>query len=138
MAKPLGWLPAAAAVFGLVALVACVGAQTPGLPEEYLGRWYYLGSSGGISGDGAGDAGVGYLVIQADNTMDHHEEDGTLVASTEFTVARGPTIFSTSDQWILNSESVVPEVITVSADGRTMTLSENVYDGFSRAYARAR
>jgi hypothetical protein len=127
-----------AAIFGFFALVSCGGVQTSELPEAYLGRWYYLGSSGGISGDGGGDPGVGYLVIQSDNTMDHHEEDGALVATTQFSVARGQTIFSTEDQWILNPESVVPEVITVSADGRTMALSENVYDGFSRTYARSR
>lgn len=138
MTKPFGGLATAAAIFGLVALAGCADAQTSGLPEEYLGRWYYLGSSGGITGDGAGDPGVGYLVIQADNTMDQHDDDGTLVATMQFSVARGQTIFSTEDQWILNSESVVPEVITVSADGRTMALSENVYDGFSRAYARSR
>jgi hypothetical protein len=135
VAKPLGRLAAAATIFGLV---ACVAAPTSGLPEEYLGRWYYLGSSGGITGGGSGDAGTGYLVIQSDNTMNHYQDDGTLVATTQFTVARGPTIFSTEDQWILKPESVVPEVIAVSADGRTMTLSENVYDGFSRGYARSR
>jgi hypothetical protein len=132
------WLRSAAGGLALASLTACVDARTSGLPDEYLGRWYYMGSSGGIAGDGMGDEVNGYIVIQSDNTIDHHEEDGTPVATTEFTVGRGPTIFSTEDQWVLNPESMVPEVIMVSEDGRTMSLSENVYDGFGRAYARSR
>jgi hypothetical protein len=119
--------------------VACatVPASTS-LPKEYLGRWYYLGSSGGISGRGMGDTGTGYVVIQSDNTMDHHEDDGALIRTTSFTVSRGRTIFSTDDQWILNVDGIPPQVIRLGDDGRTMTLSQNVYDGFTREYGRSR
>mgnify|MGYP001334061953 CR=1 FL=1 len=108
------------------------------LPEEYLGRWYYMGSSGGITGAGMGDEGTGYIVIHSGNVIDHHQEDGTLVSTATFAVSRGPTIFSSEDQWILDSDSAAPDVITVSDDGQTMSLSENVYDGFGRMYARSR
>jgi hypothetical protein len=107
------------------------------LPDEYLGRWYYMGSSGGITGAGMGDEATGDIVIHSDNTMDHHREDGALVGTTSFAADRGPTIFSIEDQWVLDRESATPEVITVSEDGQTMFLSENVYDGFARAYARS-
>lgn len=128
-----------AGLLAVVGISACAAAQSPvSLPDNYLGRWYYVGSSGGITGRGMGDKGTGYIVIQADNTIDHHEEDGTLVATTRFTAGRGPTIFSTGDQWILNLGSAPSEVITVSEDGRTMTLAENAYDGFGRTYARSR
>lgn len=122
----------------LAPLSACATAQPTSLPDEYLGRWYYMGSSGGITGTGMADEAKGYIVIHSDNTIDHHEEDGSLVRTTEFTLDRGPTILSTEDQFVLGRESATPEVIVVSEGGQTMTLSENVYDGFQRAYARSR
>ncbi len=125
----------------LVAFSACSASETASLPEEYLGQWYYVGSSGGIAGSGMGDE-PGYIVIHPDNTIDHHEEDGTRVSTTEFTPLRGPTIFSSEDQWLLGrageSPEVVSEVITVSEDGQTMSISDNVYDGFGRSYTRSR
>ncbi len=120
---------AAAAGIGLMVLSGCAIKLPPSLPGEYLGRWYYLGSSGGISGVVTADEGTGYVVIHSDNTIDDHEEDGTLIRTTTFTVDHGPTIFAAEDQWILNLDSGPPEVMMVAADGRTMTLSENVYDG---------
>jgi hypothetical protein len=108
------------------------------LPKEYLGRWYFVGSSGGIAGAGTGEKATGYIVIHSSNTIDHHAEDGTLVRSAAFTVSRGPTIFSSEDQWIVNLDGTTPEVVRLAENGQMMSLSENVYDGFSRAYARSR
>jgi hypothetical protein len=108
------------------------------LPEECLGQWFAVGSSGGISGEGTGDAPSGSIVIHANGTMDHHDESGVLLSTTAFTVSRGPTIFSTRDAWILTFDNASPQVIMVSADGRTLSLAENVYDGVAMEYARAR
>jgi hypothetical protein len=135
---PIRWLLAVAGGLVLATLSACATAQPTSLPDEYLGRWYYMGSSGGISGMGMTDEATGYIVIHSDNTIDHHAEGGSIVRTTEFTLDRGPTIFSTEDQFVLGRESLTPEVIAVSEGGQTMTLSENVYDGFQRAYARSR
>ena len=131
---------AALATLSLGALLGCASPSSSqdSLPERYLGQWYYMGSSGGIDGGGMRDEPTGYIVIHPDNTVDHHAEDGTLTASTSFELGRGSTIFSTEEQWILNPSSAVPEVIVVSEDGRAMFLSENVYDGYQRGYARAR
>lgn len=63
---------------------------------------------------------------------------GTLTESTAYTASRGPTIFSTEDQWIIDRGNGMQEVVIVSEDGKTMSLAENVYDGFGRAYARSR
>jgi hypothetical protein len=135
---PVRCLLAVAGGLVLAALSSCATAQPTSLPDEYLGRWYYMGSSGGITGMRIADEATGYIVIHSDNTIDHHEDDGSLVRTTDFTVDRGPTIFSSEDQFVLGHESGTPEVIAVSEGGQTMTLSENVYDGFQRAYARSR
>lgn len=123
-------------------LTGCIVSQATSLPEAYLGRWYYVGSSGGITGRGMGDDPTGYIVIHPDNTLDQHDENGTHVDTTTFSVHRGPTIFSSEDQWVLSrgsaSPAVVPEVITVTEDGQMLSLADNVYDGFVRSYARSR
>lgn len=120
-----------------LAAVACGANAQSTLPESHLGRWYYAGSSGGISGQGMGDEATGYIVIDADGTITHFQEDGTLVGATEYEAELGETIFSTEPQWILR-EGPIEEAMWVSGDGQRMTLSENVYDGFSRAYVRSR
>ena len=84
------------------------------------------------------DEATGYIVLHSNNRIDRHEEDGVLVGTIEFTVVRGPTIFSSEDQWILTYEHAAPEVITISEDGQTMSLSENAYDGLGRGYVRSR
>ena len=120
-----------------LALAACAGGATD-LPEEFLGRWYYMGSSGGLDGSGLGDAAVGYIVINPDGTLTHHDEDGTLVAARRFRASVGRTIFSAEDGWFLTFDDTMPEVISVSEDGQTMSLSENVYDGYQRGFRRNR
>ena len=137
----LGSTPLRALLVAALAMLGTVSAcaQTS-LPDEFLGTWYYMGSSGGISGEGVGDEPTGYMVIKADNTIDSHRDDGELIGTSEFTVSRGETIFSVDEQWILNlgSDIAIAEVIQVSDDGQYMSLAENVYDGFQRSYARSR
>lgn len=129
-------MPVALALL-LLGLSACADAPASPLPDEYLGRWYYLGSSGGITGGGLGDEPTGFIVIHGD-MIDRHAEDGTLLSTRTFTASLGPTIFSTEDEWVLDAERAVPEVIRLSDGGRTMTLSENVHDGYTRVYDRSR
>jgi hypothetical protein len=126
-----------AVVFLMGATAAC--SQGP-LPDEYLGTWYYTGSSGGFAGDGMGDPATGYIVITADNTIESYDDDGEPVATRTFTVSRDRTIFSAEEQWILDlgSDMAIAEVIQVSDDGQLMSLAENVYDGFQRSYGRSR
>lgn len=119
------------------AAIACAADAQSTLPESHLGRWYYAGSSGGISGEGMGDEATGYIVIDADGTISSYQEDGTLVGTTEYEAELGETIFSMEPQWILR-EGPIDEAMWVSEDGQQMTLGENVYDGFSRAYVRSR
>lgn len=127
-------------VTGLFAmgLGACSPASTQSLPPEYLGRWYYIGSSGGITGGGMGDDPTGYIVITADNEIETFEEDGTRVGTRAFALGRGQTIFSSAEQWILDPAGPMPRMIMVVDGGAALTISENVYDGFQRSYVRAR
>jgi len=117
---------------------ACASAESTSLPEALLGRWYYTGSSGGIGGDGLGDDPAGYIVIRSDRTLEHFEEDGTTISTTRFKFERGPTIFSTDPQWVMSGTEGPDVVLTLSDEGRTLSLSENVYDGIGRTYARSR
>lgn len=120
-----------------LAAIACAADAQSALPESHLGRWYYAGSSGGISGQGMGDEATGYIVIDADGTITHFQEDGTLVGTTEYEAELGETIFSVEPRWILRA-GPIEEAMWVSDDGQQMTLNENVYDGFSRGYVRSR
>ncbi len=121
----------------VLAAAACADDARSALPESHLGRWYYAGSSGGIAGDGLGDEPTGYLVIHADGTMDSYREDGTLVGTVAYDAEQAETIFSTEPMWVLRTEGL-DQAMWVSEDGEQMSLSENVYDGFSRAYVRSR
>lgn len=130
-----------AMVIGLAAtglsLQGCTRTDST-LPSAYLGTWTYLGSSGGISGEGMGDDPSGYIEIREDNTITSFEDDGTPIGTTRFTVSRGETIFSAEPQWILHHAGGISEVITATESGDTIWLAENVYDGFGRGYARRR
>jgi len=116
---------------------ACAADGQSTLPEAYLGRWYYAGSSGGIAGTGLDDEPTGYLVIRADGTIEHFREDGTAVRTVEYRAKQAETIFSTGVLWVLHTGGI-EEAMQLSDDGQRMSLSENVYDGFSRAYVRSR
>lgn len=123
----------------LLAALAAAGACSLGgnsLPEEYLGQWYYMGSGGGIAGGGMGDGPSGWIVINADNTIDRFDDDGTFIGTDSFKASLGPSIYSGDDAWILERSGGPPQVIMTSEG--LMSLAENVYDGFSLGYARER
>jgi len=136
----LSLVVSAFAFFVVSTLAGCVpGVAAPQtLPDEYLGQWYYLGSSGGIGGDGMGDEATGWIVIDADNTIDSFGDDGSLIGSSRFDPFQARSIFSAEEVWHLNSGGGFSQVILISDDGENMSLSENVYDGFSLGYARSR
>lgn len=119
------------------ALGACASGASHSLPDEVLGRWYFLGSSGGIDGGRGNDEATGYIVLH-DGRMDVHDEGGALTRQDRFSPSRGKTIFSDDDLWILTFERGEARVVLVSPDGQTMSLAPNAYDGIGQNYARAR
>ncbi|MEZ5066246.1 MAG: hypothetical protein R3B81_16080 [bacterium] len=109
------------------------------LPDEFLGRWYYSGSSGGLTGSIARES-IDAIVIRSDNTMETQDDAGRVEDRVSFTVRRGPTIFSTEDQWILeqDGDQDPPVAVLLSEDRKTLTLSQIAYDGMHRTFSRGR
>jgi hypothetical protein len=124
----------------MLALVASCNPPPPSapgasLPAEFLGRWTLAGTSGGIDGREI-PADGSWIVITADNTLERYSADGRLAATEAFTPARGRSIFSGSDAWILGGGVAAERVIAVHPEG-VLTISDNVYDGFGSHYTRA-
>ena len=119
------------------ALGACGSGPSISLPEEVLGQWYFLGSSGGIDGDRGNDEATGYIVLH-EGRMDVHDEDGALARQEPFSPSRRKTIYSDEDLWILNFEGGEAHVLLVSPDGQTLSLSPNAYDSIGQDYSRTR
>lgn len=119
------------------ALGACGSGPSNSLPEEVLGQWYFLGSSGGIDGDRGNDEAKGYIVLHQ-GRMDVHGDGGALTRQETFSPSRGKTIYADEDLWILNFEGGEAYVVLVSPDGQTMSLSPNAYDSISQDYSRTR
>lgn len=128
------------AVFLTLPLVtSCDDAPPPSapdasLPAEYLGRWTLAGTSGGIDGREI-PADGSWIVITADNTLERYSADGRLAATEAFTPARGRSIFSGSDAWILGGGVATERVIALHPEG-VLTISDNAYDGFGSHYTR--
>lgn len=114
------------------------GEGSGSLPDRFLGRWDDLGSGGGLTGTWHDDGASGFMVIRADGTLEIHDADGTVVRTDRFSVSRGPTVFSSDEQWMVQIGAEPPQVLLLSDDARQLSLVENVYDGVGRTYARKR
>jgi hypothetical protein len=119
----------------LPCITACNHAATDSLSDDFLGVWYYTGSSGGMEGDGLGSKGVHRIVIRADRTIeifDTLEGPSRLV---RFDADLGETVAG-DRAWLLRSGEDFPEVIRHSADRQTITLADNHVEGFIWHFAR--
>ena len=108
------------------------------LPDACYGEWEVAGSSGGIAGDG--DPGVAAskirMVLTRDHVMETRRPDGSVTKRT-FAIREGDTIFSSEPGFLLTLEnSSMDLAVSVTPDGSGLSLSENVYDGFSTSYRR--
>jgi hypothetical protein len=119
------------------ALGACDSGPSSSLPEEVLGRWYFMGSSGGIDGDRGNDEATGYIVVHQ-GRMDVYGEGGALSRQETFSPSREKTIYTDEVLWILNFERGEAHVVLVSPDGKTMSLAPNAYDSIGQDYSRTR
>ncbi|MDH3208322.1 MAG: hypothetical protein OEO79_17105 [Gemmatimonadota bacterium] len=122
------------ATFPLLYPVMGCQAQSS-LPEEYLGQWYFSGSSGGMDGNGTGEPAVGWIVITDDNEIEHYRDDGSLAVTTRFDLTRAQSIYTGQEAWALSESGGMQRVIALYENG-TMAISDNVYDGYSSGYQR--
>ena len=69
------------------------------------------------------------------NVLETYQSD-ELVSSASFTISRGETILSDQEQWMIAIENR-EEPWVVEMRGGRLTLTDNVYDGFSLSYERS-
>lgn len=105
------------------------------LPAEFYGVWVFVDSSGGIDGQGNRGYGVEKIVIREGNIIEEHRTGGKVTRDT-FSPGRGKSIFSTGEVWnIRRKNNPMIEVVSLATNG-VLTISENVYDGFSYSFKR--
>ena len=121
----------------LLAALACGGGSDP-VPELF-GTWEWVGTSGGISGDARAprpdDPAITVRFVP----------DGTAVFSRNAEAAREQRYRLASEATIFGPEALpvlyfddedMGRVLRIDESGSTLTLSDNVYDGFSLHYRR--
>jgi hypothetical protein len=106
------------------------------LPEAYYGTWELAGTSGGLDGMGVPlpEGPRDRVVLTRENIWKQRGPDGSVARP--FTVRKGKTIFSADDQWMVVWGSGRGELVLQLAADEQLTVSENVYDGFSSSYRR--
>ena len=121
----------------LLAALACGGGSDP-VPELF-GTWEWVGTSGGIGGDSRTPRPDDPAITV------RFAPDGTAVFSREGEVAREQRYRLTSEATIFGPEALpvlyfddegVGRVLRIEDSGLSLTLSDNVYDGFSLHYRR--
>jgi len=124
-------------VFG----AACAGSGHDALLSQLIGTWQWEGTSGGIAGDTTTppeDDPVRTIVIRADRTF-AFEMDGKETARRRFKITQEESIHSGKPARAIRFEdNDTVRIITLSEDQQTLTLSDNVHDGFSSTYRRRR
>ena len=120
----------------LVAL-ACGGGSDP-VPELF-GTWEWVGTSGGITGDSRTPRPEDPVITV------RFASGGTAVFSRDGEVAREQRYRLSSEVTIFGPEALpvlyfddedVGRVVRIEDSGTTLTLSDNVYDGFMLEYRR--
>jgi hypothetical protein len=117
----------------------CANAEQSRLIKRLAGSWQWEGESGGIAGDGtapAKDGPVKTIEIRADRTI-VFKTDGKETSRKRFAVSQEKSIFTDKEGPAIRFEDDdTPRIITFGKDDQTLTLADNVYDGFSRTYRR--
>jgi hypothetical protein len=124
----------------LVACGASGGEAVDNIPPGLIGTWRWQETSGGIAGttERAGEGQpVRTIEFRRDGTAVFRLDDA-VTATREFAVREVQSIFDGKPRAALfYEEGSGGEIIRLSGDGQTLTLSQNAYDGFSSRYTRA-
>ncbi len=110
------------------------------LPAAFLGTWESTGTSGGLDGTSLPRKerrGRERIVIGAANTLLRQGPPVTRSIQ-PFTVRKGKTIFSSEPQWMILLQPGDQEFVLQLGPDDTLSMSENVYDGYGTSYRRVR
>lgn len=121
----------------LLAAWACGGGSDP-VPELF-GTWEWVGTSGGIGGDSRAprpdDPTI--TVRFAPDGAAVFSRDGEVAREQRYRVSTEATIFGSEALPVLYfDDEDMGRVLRIEDSGSTLTLSDNVYDGFSLHYRR--
>lgn len=119
-------------------VLTCGGSAATSVPE-LIGTWEWVGTSGGIAGDsrlpGPDDPRVTVEFFPGGTAT--FRRDGEVAREQRYRLAREETIFGAGDRPVLYFDAEdLGRAVHIDEAGRTLTLSDNVYDGFSLEYRR--
>lgn len=121
----------------LMAATACGGGSDP-VPELF-GTWEWVGTSGGVGGDSRAprpDDPTITVCFAPDGTA-AFSRDGEVAREQRYRVSTEATIFGPEALPVLYfDDEDMGRVLRIEDSGSTLTLSDNVYDGFSLHYRR--
>ncbi len=127
--------------FLAVAVVLASGgcASTDAAPADLYGTWEWMDTSGGIAGEtrtaGPGDPRI-TVELKADGTA-VFRRNGVEARTQRFRVVSEMSIYHGTEMPVLYyDEEDLGRVVQVFDGGTILTLSDNVYDGFSLRYRR--
>ena len=124
---------------GLALMTAGACSPLPDVPVDLFGTWEYTGTSGGIAGESRvprpSDPRI-TVEFRRDGTA-VFRRDGEVARTLRYRIANEPSIYHGADMPVLYyDEEALGRVIQVLDEGRTLSLSDNVYDGLSLTYRR--
>jgi hypothetical protein len=116
--------------------------QTPDIQKQLVGKWRYTSQTGGFAGktQKADPAVVTILELKKDNTFLRSENDQVKLQGA-YTLTRLKSIYSGQEENALQFDAAADphnkgSIITLKND--SLTLADNVYDGFTVHYVRVK
>ncbi|MEK6254487.1 MAG: hypothetical protein N2B05_07335 [Gemmatimonadales bacterium] len=121
----------------ILSLSACGGGSDP-VPELF-GTWEWVGTSGGITGDSRtprpDDPAVTVRFDPGGTAV--FSRDGEVAREQRYRLSSEVTIFGPEELPVLYfDDEDLGRVVRIEDSATTLTLSDNVYDGFSLQYGR--
>jgi hypothetical protein len=125
--------------FALGAFAGCGNSLADDARLSLIGTWEWVESSGGIAGEArrpTGDEPPFTVEFRADGSALFRTGD-TINQTRRYQVGTEESIYHGREMPALYLEDdAVPRIIQITEDGGGLTLSENVFDGFSQTYRR--
>ena len=142
MRAPCRFGPMLTAALAVLLVSACdsQGGATSA-PPKLIGVWEWAGTSGGVDGEsrlpGPGDPRI-TLQFESDGRA-IFRRDGNVAREQRYRVSNEVTILGPEELPVLYfDDEELGRVVWIDENGETLTLSDNVYDGFSLEYGRVR